>query len=316
MNTLVIENSKTGLAVEKGQLWVRSPESTQSVPLKSLDTLILGKEQKLDVRLLQKLVGSGITIVCPDSHTTENSLVISGANSKTVHRRITQYGCVRDPAFTLEETRRVVTLKLEAQLTVLEAWKRSLTSHTRSLHKALQFHQAGLELIRHAHSLNALRGYEGTLQKAWFESYFQLFSDTICRGKRSRQPPEDPVNALLSLGYTLLYKEMVSAIQGACLDPYLGFFHQPVSGRFSLACDLMEPLRVHIDQFVYRLIAEQSLRAHHFGTQNKACLLTKAGKPVFFKAWHVHKAPWVQACQNAARAFAQTVDAFHSQEAA
>ena len=104
-----------------------------------------------------------------------------------------------------------------------------------------------------------------------FESYFQLFSDTICRGKRSRQPPEDPVNALLSLGYTLLYKEMVECHSGPALTPISAFFHQPVSGRFSLACDLMEPLRVHIDQFVYRLIAEQSLGHTTLHRTRRAC---------------------------------------------
>lgn len=81
---------------------------------------------------------------------------------------------------------------------------------------------------------------------------------------RNRRPPRDPANACLSLGYTLLHAEAVTAAQAAGLDPLLGFYHRPAFGRESLASDLIEPLRAEVDAWVAALFRDRALREDHF----------------------------------------------------
>ena len=101
----------------------------------------------------------------------------------------------------------------------------------------------------------------------------------------TRRPPRDPLNALLSLGYTLLHSEAVLALYGAGLDPYIGFYHQLDFGRESLACDMVEPLRVEVDSFALELFRAEILRVEDFSTTESGCLLGKNGRAKFYGNW-------------------------------
>jgi CRISPR-associated protein Cas1 len=100
---------------------------------------------------------------------------------------------------------------------------------------------------------------------------------------RNRRPPRDPVNACLSLGYTLAHFEAVRAAHAAGLDPFLGFFHEIAFGRESLACDLIEPLRPRVDAWVWEMFRSRGLRAEHFTLDKGACLLEKTGRARFYE---------------------------------
>jgi CRISPR-associated protein Cas1 len=109
---------------------------------------------------------------------------------------------------------------------------------------------------------------------------------------RNRRPPRDPVNACLSLGYTLLHMQAVHACAVAGLDPLLGFYHRPAFGRESLACDLIEPLRPAADLWVWNLLRTRTLREDHFTLDKGACLLGKAGRAIFYAEWERSTPPW------------------------
>ena len=95
---------------------------------------------------------------------------------------------------------------------------------------------------------------------------------------RNRRPPRDPVNACLSLAYTLLHFEAVRMAHAAGLDPLLGFYHRPAFGRESLACDLIEPLRPAVDEWIWQQFSPGPLRPEHFSPDKGACLLGKTGR--------------------------------------
>jgi CRISPR-associated protein Cas1 len=90
---------------------------------------------------------------------------------------------------------------------------------------------------------------------------------------------------MLSLGYTLLHAEAVLALYGAGLDPFIGFYHGLDFGRESLACDLVEPLRVEVDQHALMLFRSEKLRPEDFSTTESGCLLGKAGRARFYGEW-------------------------------
>jgi CRISPR-associated protein Cas1 len=143
-------------------------------------------------------------------------------------------------------------------------------------------------------SIKDLMGAEGLAA----QYYFSLFNDMVFREKesfnftdRNRRPPLDPVNAMLSFGYSLLAHDCASALESVGLDPYGGFLHVERPGRQSLALDLMEELRAPlVDRFVLSCINQRIINPGHFHKQNtRAVFLTEEGKKAFLLAWQQKK---------------------------
>ena len=153
---------------------------------------------------------------------------------------------------------------------------------------------AALPLIRDCDNPDQLRGLEGEAA----QRYFSCLDDLILQQRsnfqfvgRSRRPPLDNINALLSFAYTLLANDCAAALTAAGLDPYVGFMHRPRPGRRSLALDLMEELRtVYANRFVLSCINGKLLTAKHLVRQESgAVLLTDEGRKAFLSAWQRKK---------------------------
>jgi CRISPR-associated protein Cas1 len=105
---------------------------------------------------------------------------------------------------------------------------------------------------------------------------------------RNRRPPRDPVNALLSLGYSLLAKDLTVACYAVGFDPYVGFYHQPRFGRPALALDLMEPFRPLIaDSAVLTAVNTGMVTPQDFVRVGGSVALTTAGRKAFFRAYEL-----------------------------
>ena len=133
-------------------------------------------------------------------------------------------------------------------------------------------------------------GLEGAAA-AYFRALAAAFPPALGFEGRNRRPPRDPVNACLSLGYTLLHGDAVreAAVQG--FDPMIGVLHEIAPGRESLACDMVEPLRALVDRFVVELFRGDHLRADGFSRKGAGCLLGKAARKTFFTRWEEEVAP-------------------------
>ena len=143
-------------------------------------------------------------------------------------------------------------------------------------------------------SLDSLRGLEGVGAAA----YFSVLDDMILQGKetfffreRSRRPPLDAFNALLSFAYSLLAHDCASALESVGLDAYVGYLHRDRPGRESLALDLMEELRpCFADRFALTLINNRVLKASDFDfRESGAVLLTDTGRRTFLQKWQERK---------------------------
>lgn len=148
--------------------------------------------------------------------------------------------------------------------------------------------------IRTCTDLETLRGWEG--QAAL--SYNNGFNDMILQQKedfhfhsRSRRPPLDNVNAMLSFAYTLLAHDVAAALETVGLDAYVGFLHRDRPGRPSLALDVMEELRgIFADRFVLSLINTRVMNKSHFlKKENGSVVMTDEGRKDFLAAWHDKK---------------------------
>jgi CRISPR-associated protein Cas1 len=152
---------------------------------------------------------------------------------------------------------------------------------------------SSIQALEAATNINTLRGLEGAGSATYFGLFGQLirnpdFSFTV----RNRRPPTDPVNALLSLGYTLLLNDVKSALNIIGFDPYVGYLHVQHYGRPSLALDLIEEFRpIVIDSFVLAAINRKGITPEHFTQEplSKAVSLTKEGWQVFLRLYEQKK---------------------------
>lgn len=149
---------------------------------------------------------------------------------------------------------------------------------------------AALVRVEECETPDELLGIEGEAAQKYFSGFDSLVlqqRDVFSFTGRSRRPPLDPINALLSFAYSLLARDCAAALDGVGLDPYVGLLHRPRPGRASLALDLMEELRcVYADRFVLSCVNQKILTASHCRSQeNGAVLLTDEGRRVFLSAW-------------------------------
>ncbi|MEM6336247.1 MAG: CRISPR-associated endonuclease Cas1 [Bacteroidota bacterium] len=137
-------------------------------------------------------------------------------------------------------------------------------------------------------SLEALRGTEGAASAQYFGVFSRLLrNEQFHFSGRTRRPPLDPVNAMLSFGYTLLYGNAFTVLRHQRLNPYVGILHAERTGHAALASDLMEGFRPLIDRLVVRVVNQRLLNRSHFdfvpadGLDVPACYLNDEGRKRF-----------------------------------
>lgn len=188
---------------------------------------------------------------------------------KNILLREAQYRRFGEGSFVLETARAIVAGKLGNQRTVLMRLNRNREGL--NLEEMIYGLKKLMDKARAASSLEALRGYEGSGSALYFKGFSQGFSgDEVNFTSRVRRPPTDPVNALLSLGYTLLFNVFLATVHMVGLEPYLGALHVVDYGRPSLALDLMEEWRpIIVDTLVLGVFNLKTITDKDFTTELK-----------------------------------------------
>lgn len=211
---------------------------------------------------------------------------LSPAMGKSVNLRLAQYLTFTDPARRLDIARAMVAQKIANGDRLLARFARNHSAFDPS---AMQRRMAAARRsAESAASLESLLGYEGTAAAAYFAAFGQMLRGEFAFTVRSRRPPRDPANALLSLAYTLLTAEATHAIAGAGLDPALGMLHTPEDGRPSLGLDLTEEFRAAVgDRLVLHLVNNRvvSAGADFEDAANGGTLLTPTARKRFYAAY-------------------------------
>jgi len=153
--------------------------------------------------------------------------------------------------------------------------------------------EKSIEPISNTAKINSLRGLEGAGSAVYFGAFNQLITNPkFSFEHRRRRPPTDPINSLLSLGYSLLRHDIQSAVNIVGFDPYLGYLHVEHYGRPALALDLMEEFRpLIVDAMVLSTINKQLLTPDDFETEpiSHAVSLTKEGLKTFLRLYEQKK---------------------------
>lgn len=286
MGTLYLDRRNLSLRLDGKRLVIEEPDARpRGVPLAMVERVVLQGQVQFDSGVLAALAEQGTALVCLSARHSRRTALLLGPGHGDARRRLAQYQLAGDAGARLPLARQLVAGKLRAQARVLTTALAERLDVRKPLHDGLATVQRLFAALDRAPDLDVVRGLEGAGAAAYYAALAALFPPALQFAGRNRRPPRDPVNACLSLGYTLLHFEAVRAAYGAGLDPLLGFFHEPAYGRESLACDLIEPLRPRLDAWVWGLLRERRLRVEDFVTDKGACLLQKGGRQTFYAGY-------------------------------
>lgn len=246
-------------------------EKVSELPLRDIEQLVLLGNVVLTPAAMASLVDHGIDTVFL-SPTGSYRARLLGGGSSNVRLRLAQYRAFSNESMVLDVARRIVRGKIASQRIMLLRWARRAADDDDGraardrLVRGQQALRAALARLELAESADEVRGVEGSASAAYFRALGAAIREPGFHfDGRNRRPPLDPVNALLSLGYTLLLRQVESAIHVVGLDPWLGTLHAPVAARPSLACDLMEEHRAPlVDALVVAAIARHAFRPDDF----------------------------------------------------
>jgi len=219
--------------------------------------------------------------------------ITTGLNTKNVALRRSQFRLADSEWFPLSLARALVAGKIRNQRTMLQR------NHVEPKKPSLIGMKALAERGEQAENLESLLGIEGSAARLYFEEFAGMIKpsdepDSSAGGfsfdfdGRNRRPPRDPVNALLSLAYSMLAKDLTIACYAVGFDPYMGFYHQLRHGRPALALDLMEPFRPLIaDSAVLSAVNTKMVTERDFIRVGASVALTAAGRKGFFRAYEL-----------------------------
>jgi len=144
--------------------------------------------------------------------------------------------------------------------------------------------------LQNEDNLDSVRGIEGRAASVYFSVFSEMIKGNFKFDKRSKRPPKDPINAMLSFGYVLLSNEMHSAISNIGLDPHIGFLHRLRYGRTSLALDLMEEFRaLFVDRLVISIVNNNIIKEDDFEEVLGEIRMSKKAIRKFLEAYELKK---------------------------
>lgn len=135
-----------------------------------------------------------------------------------------------------------------------------------------------------AKAVDEIMGIEGNIRQAYYTA-FDIILDDFNMGSRTKQPPENEVNALISFGNMMCYTETLRAVHQTQLNPTISFLHTPGERRFSLCLDISEIFKpIIVDRVIFKVLNKHALSTSHFDKKLNKCLLNEKGKKIFVKA--------------------------------
>jgi CRISPR-associated protein Cas1 len=289
---LVIDHSDTQVTLNGRALRVRTGQAPpRHVPLGLLGLVVVHGKALVACDVWRALADRQIPAVLQPGRGPGASVWMGAALGTTVALRTAQHRAADRPELCLASARRLLAAKLTAQARAAELIDLGPAPASHGADLRARLSAAGQELAR-TPSLAGLMGHEGTAAAAWYQSLAARLPPHWQFQGRNRRPPRDPVNALLSLGYTLLGGEMLGSVQQAGLDPARGLLHGLVPGRESLVLDLIEPLRPSVDVVILGLLDSLLAPGDFTHGDHEGCLLAKAARGRFYQAWAQARQDW------------------------
>lgn len=296
LNTLYVTTEDAYLSLDGETVTLkREGDLLHRLPLLNFESIVKFGYMGVSPALLGHCAKFGISVCFLSRSGRFLARVESGKRGNVLLRR-QQYRLADSEEHSAEIAQYMLLAKVHNSRAVIE---RALRDHELRVDRAFlkaksDYLFAQLRELKNGQGLDALRGVEGKCAVEYFASFNELIlqqkTDFIFAG-RSRRPPRDRVNAMLSFLYTLLVNDCAAALESVGLDPYVGFLHRDRPGRPSLAADLMEELRAFaVDRLVISLINRRQVSATDFDLKvDGAVVMSESGRKKLIVAWQEAK---------------------------
>jgi CRISPR-associated protein Cas1 len=267
MPTLCLLTPGTRVGLQSRALRIEIPAHDEvaavdrTLPLVEIERVIIGDSTQATTAALAALMELDI----PVSFCSWSGRVLGllrAPSTASAGTRLEQYRRCLDPGFCLDLARSLIEAKILNQRRILQ---RLAANRALDISAAGDWFNSLVQGTPRAPSTDALRGLEGTASARYFEELARFFPPSFPFERRSRRPPHNPVNAVLSYAYTVLGGELEATLWACGLDPALGVYHATEDRRASLALDLLEPFRAPVcDALAVDLFSHQMVHGEHF----------------------------------------------------
>lgn len=284
MGTLYIDRKDINVRLDGNALAFYSGGKREGVvPINPLKRVIVIGSVTLESRVLQRLADENISVIFLSGKRMRFCGMLHGRLHNNGILRLRQYEKSLT-WFAINTAKDIVRRKIIKQRDFLIEMREQRPDAGLKLASVIETLTGINKTLSGDVSMETLRGLEGGAGAAYFSALVTAFPPSLGFEKRNKRPPEDPVNAMLSLCYTLLHYEITREIEVIGLDPTIGFYHQFDYGRESLACDLIEPYRPDVDRFVYGLFRTRVLTSRDFSEDDErpGCYLKKKSRNRFY----------------------------------
>lgn len=237
------------------------------LPVRLADTIIITSNVTIDTKDLIKITNSGVNFIFFNPFGNQTTITMT-AEQKNADLKLKQYQALSKRLYI-------------AKYIIAEKIKR----HTFQLginDIALE-NSHYLEKLKQVKDIDELLGVEGSFSREYFGHYFTLFSKRLHSGKRTKRPPKDPLNALLSYFYTLLYSLLTVRLLANGFDPSISYLHVPFRSHQALSSDILELFRDRINQFVKIIIDEKIVLIEDFTKKNGGVYIRYDGRKKLYK---------------------------------
>lgn len=296
LNTLFVLTEDAYLTLENETVCVKvNDELIGRVPLISLESVLCFSYRGASPALMGACAERGINLafIKPGGRFLAR---VNGISRGNILLRKTQYRISDNETESCSIARNMIFGKIyNARQTVARTRRdHALRVDCDKLRRVEEGLRICMDTVRSSKNLDSLRGTEGEAAAL----YFGVFNDMILNSKeeycfesRTRRPPTDRVNAMLSFAYSLLTNDCASALESVGLDAYAGFMHRDRPGRKSLALDLMEELRpFYADRFVLTLINNRMINPEQFEfRENSSVHMSDSARRIFLREWQARK---------------------------
>ncbi|MBK7564951.1 MAG: type I-C CRISPR-associated endonuclease Cas1 [Propionivibrio sp.] len=296
LNTLYVTTPLSYLHLDNDTVRVEVERETRlRVPLHHLGGVVTFGNVLVSPALMHRLADEGKSLVLLSEHGRFKAR-LEGPVSGNILLRQAQHARAADPIFALAASRAFVAGKIKnsRQVILRAAREAKVDDESTQLTRRADDLAAALRALPAAGDLDTVRGIEGEAARQYFAGLnLVLRADTravFTMDGRSRRPPRDRMNALLSFAYAMLMNDCRSAVEAVGLDPQLGFLHAVRPGRAALALDLMEEFRPLADRLVLTLVNRGQLNSNDFTEhEGGAVTLAEEGRKTVVVAWQEKK---------------------------
>ncbi len=270
---------------KQNTLFYETSEGTRALPIETIQEIHLFGETTLNTKVIHFLLSKSIPVHFYNFYGTYTGTLypreqnISGV---VIIRQVEHFLNTQKRLFL---ARRLIEGAIFNMLRIL----RYYLNRKRNIAQIVQQVQTLLHKLPDATDINTLRGYEGKARDLYYSAWNEILTTPNPQFKlqeRTRRPPTNPINALISFGNSLLYATIVAELYAVHLHGGISYVHEPGSYRFSLALDLADIFKpVLVDRLIFNLINHRILDIHDFEIASHYSYLKESGRRLFVQRW-------------------------------